>query len=156
MRRGYNVRVPVWGRSCKLWRRRTTCLEVFETARDASKAFLRTPWNSCTLPDIPARGDPRLSKTHTRNIPGSAPNHFLERHVRAEAASGVVLVARPLLRDAAKGCQIYVTDVPKREGELCPQDQQPVVRLPLPFTEHFILYCPVCGSSWRAPPVDQK
>jgi len=97
-----------------------------------------------------------LSKTPQETFPDQLPTHFQERHLCAEAASGVVLVAKPLLRDAAKGCQIDVTDVPKREGELCPQDQQPVVRLPLPFTEHFILYCPVCGSSWRALPVDPK
>jgi hypothetical protein len=35
---GDNVQVAVWGRSCKLWRGRTTYPEVFETARDASKA----------------------------------------------------------------------------------------------------------------------
>ena len=39
-------------------------------------------------------------------------------------------------------------EVPKSEGDPCPNDGHPVVRMPLPFTPHFILYCEVCGSSW--------
>src|SRR5690242_5934835 len=35
---GYNVWIAFWGWFCKLWRGRTTFPEVFETARDASKA----------------------------------------------------------------------------------------------------------------------